>query len=170
MIGIYPDPRQPTHFLALFADYTILRFNISLEDPLNAANITSRPWDVFFDRVLLATTNGPDPSLSGDRGAGRYLDREQGVELLKWKNEDWVAGVEIEKSKDKNAIVFTGRNPVAALKIGSAQIKGKCFELFIFQLLNWRRVKALAYSPDGGKLAAVSSDGLLRVIDTSEER
>ncbi|KIR68704.1 WD-repeat protein [Cryptococcus bacillisporus CA1873] len=152
VVGIYPDPRQPTHFLALFADYTILRFNISLEDPLNAANITSRPWDVFFDRVLLATTNGPDPSLSGDRGAGRYLDREQGVELLKWKNEDWVAGVEIEKSKDKNAIVFTGRNPVAALKIGSAQIK------------------ALAYSPDGGKLAAVSSDGLLRVIDTSEER
>ncbi|WVQ86934.1 hypothetical protein IAS59_000652 [Cryptococcus gattii] len=152
VVGVYPDPRQPTHFLALFADYTILRFNISLEDPLNAANITSRPWDVFFDRVLLAITNGPDPSLSGDSGAGRYLDREQGVELLKWKNEDWVAGVEIEKSKDKNAIVFTGRNPVAALKIGSAQIK------------------ALAYSPDGGKLAAVSSDGLLRVIDTSEER
>lgn len=39
-----------------------------------------------------------------------------------------------------------------------------------FSVVNWRRVKALAYSPDGGKLAAVSSDGLLRVIDTSEER
>lgn len=169
MVGIYPDPRQPTHFLALFADYTILRFNISLEDPLNAANITSRPWNVFFDRVLLATTNGPEPSLSGDSGTGRYLDKEQGVELLKWKNEDWVAGVEIEKSKDKNAIVFTGRNPVAALKIGSAQIKGKYFDVH-FSVVNRKRVKGLAYSPDGGKLAAVSSDGLLRVIDTSEER
>lgn len=173
MVGIYPDPRQPTHFLVLFADNTILRFNISLEDPINAANITSHPWDVFFDRVLLATTNGHDPSLSSDSGTGLSLDREQDVELLKWKNEDWVAGVESEKPKDKNAIVFTGRNPVAALKIGDARINGKCLScssfLFLF-IVNRRRIIALAYSPDGGKLASVSSDGLLRVIDTSEER
>lgn len=173
VVAIYPDPRQPTHFLALFADYTILRFNISLEDPINAANITSRPWDVFFDRVLLATTNGPDPSLSSHSGTGLYLDREQDVELLKWKNEDWVAGVEAERAKDKNAIVFTGRNPVAALKIGGARINGKCLScssLFFLFIVNLRRIIALAYSPDGGKLASVSSDGLLRVIDTSEER
>ncbi|ODN81911.1 hypothetical protein L202_02255 [Cryptococcus amylolentus CBS 6039] len=168
--GIYPDPRQPTHFLAVFADSTILRFNTSLEDPINASTsvLPTKPWSLFFEREWARRARGQSAEGSSTKLGGSVGDsgldgsvaglsasvgakEEADDELLKWKNEDWTVGVEREKGKDKGPVSFAGKNPVAAIRVGRDKIN------------------AMAYSPDAKLLAVASEDGNLRIIDIAEE-
>nr|ODN80233.1 hypothetical protein L203_05821 [Cryptococcus depauperatus CBS 7841] len=151
VISVHPDPRQPTHFLALFADSTILRFNLTLEEPLNVTQSAVKPWTDYFERTWAERLS---ESLDGSATNTKTENTAVQSELLKWKSDDWAAPIseKTEKAKDKNQLSFVGRNPVAAMKIGK------------------NKINALSYSPDAKMLAVASDDGLLRIIDVGEER
>ncbi|RXK35770.1 hypothetical protein M231_06956 [Tremella mesenterica] len=68
-------------------------------------------------------------------------------QMLIWKNEDF--SVQPEKGKERS--MWAGKNPTAVWKVGKKQIT------------------AYAYSPDGRWLALTSDDGMMRLVDATEE-
>ncbi|OCF40279.1 hypothetical protein I317_05912 [Kwoniella heveanensis CBS 569] len=152
VLGVHFDPRQPHHFIAHFADSTVLRFHLFAEDPAVTVMATPLPWNVHFDleiaqRSAEALTISED-TLNGSGGKGQ----EGGEELIKWKNEEWgLLGNEREK-KEKDRNVWAGKNPIAAWKIPKVDIT------------------AMRYAPDGRFLAVTAEDGRLRMIDVAEEQ
>jgi hypothetical protein len=73
VIAVQFDPRQPQHFIAAFADSTIMQFNLFGEDPLPIVQSTTLPWSTYFEetdsRVELDVEKRPAATTAGT-GAG----------------------------------------------------------------------------------------------------
>ncbi|WWD18757.1 hypothetical protein CI109_103212 [Kwoniella shandongensis] len=160
VLGVHFDPRQPHHFIAHFADSTILRFNLFAEDPANLSTAQVKPWETYLKdeqaRLSASTSRvAINSSTAGStkNGSSEAGDSEISDELIRWKNEDWaLLSPENARSKDKVTSIWAGKNPIAAVKIGKS------------------KVNSMTYSPDGRFLAVVSEDGCLRLVDVAEEQ
>lgn len=170
--SIHFDPRQPQHFLASFADATILQFNLFAEDPIATISSSPLPWVSFFERSSAATvplesanggtsngtsgTNGTTGANGGAGGVGGTSEEDGEIfedSMMIWKNEDWAQLQNAnKKGEELGRSPWAGKNPTAAIKVGRRNMTG------------------MAYSPDGRLLATVSDDGMMRLIDVAEER
>ncbi|WVR06605.1 hypothetical protein IAU60_003637 [Kwoniella sp. DSM 27419] len=149
VIEVHFDPRQPHHFVAMFADSSVLRFHLFAEDPVASVMSTPMPWNVHFD-------NEKSRRGSADSGLGTKPYQadgdEEGEELIKWKNEEWNLTLTEKDRKDKDKYVWAGKNPIAAWKLPTSEIT------------------SMKYSPDGRFLAVTAKDGKLRMVDVAEEQ
>ena len=72
--SVHFDPRHPHHFIASFADSTVLQFNMFAEDPVlpPSNSTTPMPWTVQFERQEEASlgSGGSVPMLSKYAGDG----------------------------------------------------------------------------------------------------
>lgn len=111
VLSINFDPRYPHHFIATFADGTILRFNLFAEDPVTAAvATTTMPWVTAFEPEL--ATGAED-------------------KMLVWKNEEFGNLGDIKKGSKEERPTWAGRNPMAAYKIGKKSFNGELFIVVI---------------------------------------
>ncbi|KAK4686140.1 catabolite repression protein CreC, partial [Tremellales sp. Uapishka_1] len=140
--SVHFDPRQPAHFIATFQDSILLQFNLLLDDPVAAVTASPMPWKTFFAQSQLSSPQESFTTPSLEDGEQVFEDQ-----LLTWKNK---AEEVVEKGKDRNP--WAGKNPVGAAKLGT------------------QAITAVQYSPDARLLAAVSDDGMLRLLDVQEER
>ncbi|WWC96487.1 hypothetical protein V866_003355 [Kwoniella sp. B9012] len=158
VVGVHFDPRQPHHFIAHFADSTILRFHLFADDPPTSIMAFVLPWTKYFDSVAPTSSEKekkrknsgslPDATPIG------AVDDEWEEGLIKWKNEEWnlLNNPNVNTKKDKDVNPWAGKNPIAAYKIEKVKIS------------------AMAYSPDGRFLAIAAEDGNLRMVDVAEEQ
>ncbi|WVW85032.1 hypothetical protein I302_107068 [Kwoniella bestiolae CBS 10118] len=150
VLGVHFDPRQPHHFIAHFADSTILRFHLFADDPPTAIMAFVLPWTKYFDSVIPERRNS-EPQ-SEPQASTPAEEWEEG--LIKWKNEEWelLKNPVAQNKKEKDQNMWAGKNPIAAWKIEKVKIS------------------AMAYSPDGRFLAIAAEDGNLRMVDVAEEQ
>lgn len=159
-----------------------MQFNLFAEDPVSTISNSPLPWVAFFERQgeMAAPTSPTSPIANGDGGAATALGPEVFEDaMMTWKNEDWaqLAQVQQQQKRGKEAELerspWAGKNPTAACRVGSSPIKGTCHcprygrRNYLSRGLTQT---AMSYSPDGRLLAIVSEDGLLRLIDSVEER
>ncbi|WRT68081.1 uncharacterized protein IL334_005056 [Kwoniella shivajii] len=153
VLGVHFDPRQPHHFIAHFADSTILRFHLFADDPVATVMGYVLPWNNYFDSARRdSATSNTNTNTNTNSNQPTPKPDEQGEweeGLIKWKNEDWS---QLGLGKQKDISMWAGKNPIAAWKIEKT------------------KVTAMAYSPDGRFLAVAAEDGNLRMIDVAEEQ
>jgi hypothetical protein len=128
-VAVQFDPRQPQHFIAAFADATIMQFNLFGEDPVTTVTQSVLPWKTFFDtnyesegQVLLDV----DKRNTGS-GSGTGSDEKDVYEdsMLTWKNDEWAVQLTDKEKKMENRNPWTGKNPCAVSKIGKRNITGE---------------------------------------------
>lgn len=177
VVSVHFDPRQPHQFIAIFADATLIQFNLFAEDPaLPPAGPSGQtmPWTAFFERqqaeqvpVTPIAENHPGDQEKSEKDTHPKGEVYEDAMII-WKNEDWSLN-QSDKKKGQELSPWAGRNPTAASKVGRGTITGQQAH-FRAVLCTQLTGIASAYSPDGRWLAVVSDDGMLRLIDVTEER
>ena len=156
--AIHFDPRYPHHFIAAFADSTILLFNLFAEDPVPMAiNHNPMPWTTVFERA---------EETAQTKGDGTKESEEK---LLVWKNEEFGNLGDIKKGAKEERPTWAGRNPMGAYKLPTKNINGE-LEGAQGTIPVLALTTAMSYSPDASQLAVVAEDGRLRLIDVAEEK
>lgn len=113
--AIHFDPRYPHHFVAAFADSTILLFNLFAEDPVPMAiNQVPMPWTTVFER-----SGGSSPSQDDQ------APEQKEEKLLVWKNEEFGNLGDIRKGAKEERPTWAGRNPMGAYKLSTKNINGE---------------------------------------------
>jgi hypothetical protein len=129
VVAVQFDPRQPQHFIAAFADSTIMQFNLFGEDPVTTVTQSVLPWKSHFDSHY--ETKGVLP-LDIDKRAASGTGVEEEVfedRMLVWRNEDWAVQL-TDKEKKEGRNPWAGKNPCSVTKIGTKGISGEsnfCF-------------------------------------------
>ena len=115
--SVHFDPRHPAHFIAAFADSTILQFNLFAEDPvMTTISMSPMPWTTYFERHEATDTASGNSGKPGEEGGDGEEINEQ---MLKWKNDEFGSLGEISRrGKGEERSPWAGRNPLAACKIG----------------------------------------------------
>ncbi|KAL7420546.1 hypothetical protein Q5752_004497 [Cryptotrichosporon argae] len=181
--ALHFDPSKPHHFIATFADNTILQFNLFAEDPTPAKDTAPvLPWPAKFDSQididLLVVRDGtsvpgpPGRKLASKRRGTRRAAGQTGADGAQSEGEP-AAGEVDELVKDR--LVFW-KNEEWDLANNERDKKER--EKYVWAGKNpiaacrvgRKGLKAVAFSPDGKALAIVSDDGMLRIIDVQEER
>lgn len=116
VISVNFDPRYPHHFIAAFADSTVLMFNLFAEDPVaTAINMAPMPWTAAFERA--------SETSSSKESEGEAVAPEE--KMLVWKNEEFGNLGDIKKGGKEERPTWAGRNPMAAYKISTKKLTGE---------------------------------------------
>ncbi|ORX37128.1 WD40-repeat-containing domain protein [Kockovaella imperatae] len=185
--SVHFDPRHPHHFIASFADSTILQFNMFAEDPVlpPANSTTPMPWTTQFERQEEQQSQGERTStpLPGSRLANEHPELEKiasdnepqstaapqagptGMTNSRQVYVEWVEKLLAWKNED-----FGSLAELSKMKKGEERGTwvGKN-PIAAFKVVK-QGLSSLAYSPDGRYLAAVAEDGMLRLVDVAEEK
>lgn len=176
--SIHFDPRGGDRFLVLFGDNTIAQYCLFAEDPSDAAvsiiTASPRPWTTVFEQAEIneavaaaeadprndqpsTPVNGTRHRLASISGvSGKPRDRRPFQDkVLEWKNQEWniPASERAEKKGETPKHLWAGKNPLAVSRLGTNS-----------------PITAMAYSPDGRWLAITTRDGVLRLVETEENR
>ncbi len=193
--SVHFDPRGGDRFTVLFADNTIAQYHLFAEDPSEAAlgviMAVPRPWTTVWEtaeaeeEVNAAQDRERETREREVNGNGAAMERRtSGIErrgsvglekplterrayldrLVEWKNDEWNHPVELERRTEPIRQPWAGRNPLSVGRLGdSTTITGELGRALAL-------TAAMAYSPDGRWLAITTKDGLLRLLETEENR
>lgn len=188
VIAVQFDPRQPQHFIAAFADSTVVQFNLFGEDPLPIVQSTAYPWTTYFEenddvveldvdkRAAYGASSSGGGAAGGTSAAGAHSHQGEIKEevheevMITWRNEDWAVQLTEKEKKMENRNPWAGKNPCAVTKVGKKPITGRLSALWNSGGNARANASGLAYSPDGRTLAIISEDGMVRLLDTIENR
>ena len=131
VVAVQFDPRQPQHFIAAFADSTIMQFNLFGEDPITTVTQSVLPWKSHFDTHY--ETKGILP-LDIDKRVGSSEEEVFEDRMLVWRNDDWAVQL-TDKEKKEGRNPWAGKNPCSVTKIGTKGISGESSPMF--DLCRW---------------------------------